>query len=263
MATNDTATTVRLTCTDGIARLHFDRPQSMNAMDMATAKAFLAGCQAIAADDSVRVVVLSGEGRGFGAGGDLAALRELGPDGTADLIDHMNQGVRILASLESPVLASLHGLVAGGSLSLAINCDLAIAAEGTRFNMAYANVAACCDVGGSWALPRIVGLRRAMELALLSETFDAAEALRLGLVNRVVPADRLGEETQALAHRLAQGPRFSLGRIKRQMRASLDNDLDTQLDLEREFFRACARTEDFREALDAFQAKRKPVFRGA
>lgn len=263
MTTNHTATTVRLACAEGIARLHFDRPQSMNALDMPTAKAFLAACQALAADDSVRVVVLSGEGRGFGAGGDLTALRELGPDGTAELIDHMNQGLRLLAAMDAPVLASLHGLVAGGSLSLAIACDLALAAEGTRFNMAYANVGACCDVGGSWALPRIVGLRRALELALLSETFDAAEALRLGLVNRVVPADRLEEETQTLARRLAQGPTFALGRIKRQMRASFDNDLDTQLDLERESFRACARTDDFREALDAFQAKRKPVFRGA
>ena len=124
------------------------------------------------------------------------------------------------------------------------------------------NVAASCDVSGSWHLPRLVGLRNAMAIALLGDTFDAAEALRLGLVNRVVPAIALEEETDALARRLASGPTLAIGRMKRLLRQSLDNDLGTQLDMERDNFRASTATEDFSEALDAFFSKRAPHFNG-
>jgi 2-(1,2-epoxy-1,2-dihydrophenyl)acetyl-CoA isomerase len=137
-----------------------------------------------------------------------------------------------------------------------------VAAEGTRFNLAYANVAASCDVSGSWSLPRMVGLRRAMEIALLSQTFDAAEALRLGIVNRVVPGERLVEETLAMAHKLAAGPTLAYGRMKRLMRSSLDHDFATHLDAERDGFKASARTEDFQEAIAAFFGKRPAVFTG-
>ena len=130
------------------------------------------------------------------------------------------------------------------------------------FNLAYANVAASCDVSASWSLPRLVGLRNALQMALLSDTFDAQEALRLGLVNRVVPAEALEAEVSALANRLAQGPTLAYGKLKRLMRESFQNTLEAQLEAERTQFMASAQTADFKEALDAFLSKRKPNFKG-
>lgn len=246
----------------GIARLTLNRPEALNALSLDTAERFAAQCDAIERDASVRVVVLRGAGKAFGVGGDVSALVGADADFIARLIEAMHQGVRVLARIDAPVIAGLHGAVAGGSLSLAAACDLAIAAEGTRFNLAYTHLGANCDVGGSWSLPRLIGLRRAMQVALLSDTFDAAEALRIGLVNQVVPADQLDAAVDALAQRLAQGPTLAYGRMKRLMRQSFDNDLATQLDAEREHFKASSHTEDFAEGTAAFMAKRKPQFRG-
>lgn len=246
----------------GVTTLSLNRPAALNALDIPTAHAFLAVCQSLATDPQLRVVVLRGEGKGFGAGGDVAAL-QADPTATAhELITCLHEAVLLLTRLDAPVLASLHGVVAGGSLSLAMACDLAIVADGTRFNLAYANLGASCDLSGSWHLPRLVGLRNAMQIALLSDTFDAAEALRLGLVNRVVPDAQLQDETQALAQRLAAGPTRAYGHIKRLLRQSLDHDLPTQLDAERDAFKACTQTADFVEGVDAFRARRRPVFSG-
>ncbi|MES2423208.1 MAG: enoyl-CoA hydratase-related protein [Pseudomonadota bacterium] len=259
---NPDSSPVLLTRNGAVAQIQFNRPQQLNTLDVATAQAFLAVCQTVQADSSVRAVVISGAGRGFGAGGDLASFKT-DPSATAvAVIEPMHAAIKILTSLDAPVIASLHGVVAGGSLSLAMACDLAIAAEGTKFNLAYANVAANCDVSGSWHLPRLVGLRNAMQIALLCDTFLADEALRLGLVNRVVPADQLAAETEKLAQRLANGPTLALGKLKKLLRASLNNDLATQLDLERDAFRASTATRDFGEALDAFFNKRPPLFEG-
>lgn len=209
-----------------------NRPAALNALDVPTARAFLAACQSLASDPELRVVVLRGEGKGFGAGGDVAAL-QADPTATAhELIACLHEAVLLLTRLDAPVLASLHGVVAGGSLSLAMACDLAIAAESMRFNLAYANLGASCDLSGFWHLPRLVGLRNAMQIALLSDTFDAAEALRLGLVNRVVPDAQLHVETLALARRLAAGPTCAYGHIKRLLRQSHNELLnDKALDL--------------------------------
>lgn len=246
----------------GQAYLSFNRPVAMNALNVETAHAFLAACQSLRDDPDLRVLVIRGEGKAFGVGGDLSELQQGSGVAPADLINPLHEGVKLLAALNAPVIASVHGVVAGGSLSLSMACDLVIAAEGTRFNLAYANVATNCDVSGSWHLPRLVGLRNAMQIALLSDTFDAAEALRLGLVNRVVPADRLAEETQALAARLAAGPTLAYGRMKRLLRQSFESDLASQLDAERDNFKASSETADFKEGLSAFFARRKPVFAG-
>jgi 2-(1,2-epoxy-1,2-dihydrophenyl)acetyl-CoA isomerase len=246
----------------GVAVLSFERPEAMNALDVPTAEAFHAGCRAIAADAGVRAVVVRGAGRSFGAGGDLAAMRGDAANVADRLIENLHGGLLVLASIDAPVIAALHGAVAGGSLSLALGCDLAIAAEGTKFNLAYGRIGASCDGSSSWHLPRLVGLRKAMEIALLSEPFDAAEALRLGIVNRVVPAADLQAEALALAQRLAAGPTLAYGRMKRLLRASFERDLAGQLDAEREAFVAGTRTHDFAEGLAAFFARRPAVFEG-
>ncbi|WP_038212937.1 enoyl-CoA hydratase/isomerase family protein [Xenophilus azovorans] len=253
---------VLLALEGGVATLAFNRPQALNALDIPTAAAFLAACRSLASLDAVRAVVVRGEGRAFGAGGDLTALRTDPAATAAQLIENMHQGIRLLAAMNAPVIASVHGTVAGGSLSLMLACDLAIAADGTRFNLAYANVAASCDVSGSWSLPRVVGLRRAMQIALLSESFDAAQALQFGLVNSVVPADRLAGETAALAGRLASGPTLAYGRMKRLLRQSFEHGFEAQLDAERDAFVASTGTQDFGEALAAFSGKRPPRFQG-
>lgn len=256
------STPVLLNLEGGIATISFNRPEAMNALDVPTGHALLAICRELQVDATVRVVVLRGNGRAFGVGGDLAALQHNAAATAEELITCAHEAVQILAALNAPVIASLHGAVAGGSLSLSLACDLAISADTTRFNLAYANIGASCDVSGSWNLPRLVGLRNAMQIALLSDTFDAAEALRLGLVNRVVPAAELEAATQAMAQRLAAGPTLAYGRMKRLLRQSFDHTLPEQLDAERENFKASAQTADFKGAVNAFLAKQPPVFDG-
>ncbi|WP_332673191.1 enoyl-CoA hydratase/isomerase family protein [Aromatoleum sp.] len=245
-----------------IAHLRFNRPQSLNAVDSAMASAFLAACKSIAADPGVRVVVISGEGRAFMAGGDIAQFRDDAASIPETLIGPLHQAVRILTMLPVPVVASLQGAVAGAGMSLALACDLAVAADNTRFNFAYVNLGTSCDLGASWSLPRLVGLRRALEIALLSDPIDAAEALHLGLVNRVVPAEALADETLKLARRLAATAPTGQAMLKRLMRDSFSHDLPEQLVAEQLAFAKCAATKDFGEAVSAFLEKRRPVFTG-
>lgn len=245
-----------------IARVTFNRPSVLNAIDAPMAQLFLETCKTIASDPLVRVVVLRGAGRSFVAGGDLKSFTRDPSSVAPTLIDPLHEALVLLSELSAPVIASLHGPVAGAGFSLALACDLAIAAEGTRFNLAYLNVGTSCDVGASWSLPRIVGLRKAMELALLNPMVDAAEALRLGIVNWVVPADDLQQKTDELALRLANGPPIATGHFKRLLRKSATQDLPQQLRAEREAFNACSATADFSEALSAFFEKRPARYEG-
>ncbi|ART56550.1 enoyl-CoA hydratase [Acidovorax carolinensis] len=245
-----------------IATLRFNRPGALNAIDVPMATALLAAVRAIASDDGVRCVVLRGAGKGFMAGGDLATLRADPVQGAKDLLTPLNEAVALLAQLNAPVVAQVHGVAAGAGLSLMLQADFVLAAEGTRFNLAYINLGTSCDVGASWALPRLVGLRRALEIAMLGDTYTAQDAERLGLVNRVVPAAELDAAVQQLAQRLASGPTQAYGHMRRLMRASFDHDLPTQLAAEGEAFVACARSADLPEGIEAFHAKRPAVFQG-
>ncbi|MGQ9367842.1 enoyl-CoA hydratase/isomerase family protein [Azospirillum sp. ST 5-10] len=248
-----------------VAWLRLNRPQVLNAIDEETAHAFLEACHAVAGDPAVRAVVIAGQGRAFMAGGDLARFRA-DPDRAAEtagaIIGPLHTALEVLAALPAPVLASVHGAVAGAGMSVALAADLCIAADDARFTLAYARIGATPDGSGTYWLPRLVGLRKAMELALLAETIDAAEALRLGLVNRVVAAAALEAETRALAERLASGPTAAFGRIKRLLHRSATASLADQLAAEEESFRASAATDDFREGVGAFFDKRSPTFHG-
>lgn len=245
-----------------VARITFNRPMALNAIDAATAEAFLKACEQVSRDAEVRVVVLDGAGRSFVAGGDLKAFQQDAAGVPRALIDPMHAGLKLLVQSPAPLLASLHGAVAGAGLSLALACDLAIAAQDTRFNMAYLNVGVSSDLGGSWTLPRAVGPRKAMEIALLNPTLDATEAQRMGLVNWVVPLEELHDRTGAIAARLADGPPLATGNMKRLLRESADRGFDAQLDAERAAFGECVGTGDFREALAAFFEKRPARYRG-
>jgi 2-(1,2-epoxy-1,2-dihydrophenyl)acetyl-CoA isomerase len=239
-----------------VATICFNRPEALNALNVAMAEAFAGACRDLAADDSVRVVVLRGNGKAFMAGGDLQALRAHPADTVNALIPPVHEAVRLVAAMPKPVLASVHGAAAGAGMSVVLGVDLAIAASGTRFNFAYSDIGTSCDGGMSWALPRLVGLRKAMEIAMLSETLDADQALSLGLLNKVVAPDSLAEATMAVAQRLASRETSSMVHLKQLLRASMNQTLGDQLDAEHAAFLDCAQRPGFTAAIDNFFSQR-------
>lgn len=248
-----------------VAHIRFNRPHVLNALNAECAYALLAACKSVAADRDNRVIVLSGEGRAFMSGGDIGSFsKSMSANGGffRELIGVFHEALEILATLPRPVIASLNGAVAGAGLSVAMITDLAIAADDAKFTLAYSRLGTSPDGSSSWSLPRLVGLRKAMEIALLSDVFDAAEAQRIGIVNKVVPAASLVEETDKLAHRLAEGPTFAYGQIKLLMRQSHLNSLHDQLAKEGDAFVNCSLTKDFAEGVAAFVGKRTPEFSG-
>jgi 2-(1,2-epoxy-1,2-dihydrophenyl)acetyl-CoA isomerase len=259
---NDLSRTVAFQIDGSIARIRFNRPAVLNAIDSPMAHEFLAACQDIRGNPQVRVVVLEGSGRAFMSGGDIRQFHRDAASVATTIIEPLHAAITLLVQLQAPVLASVHGVVAGAGLSLALACDLAIASDDARFCLAYSNVGTSFDGSASWSLPRIIGLRKSMELALLNSTLDAAEALRLGLVNRVVPAAALATETEALTQRLAAGPPIAYGKMKMLLRNSSTSSFKQQLDAERDAFAQCASTEDFGEAIKAYSEKRPAHYRG-
>jgi 2-(1,2-epoxy-1,2-dihydrophenyl)acetyl-CoA isomerase len=257
---------VRLEREGNVARIIFARPDILNAIDGTFAEALLRICKTLHSDRSFRVITISGDGRAFMAGGDVGALRDptVGiSERVLRVIDPLHKALSILADIDKPVLAVVHGAVAGAGVSIMLAADLAIAADNTVFTLAYSRLGTSLDGGASWMLPRVVGLRKALELALLSETIDANEAYRLALVNRVVPLANLQNEAEALARRLADGPTFAYGRIKGLLGKSFASSLTDQLRDETQAFLACAATSDFDEGTKAFLEKRSPRFSGS
>ncbi|WID96470.1 enoyl-CoA hydratase-related protein [Bosea vestrisii] len=254
---------VLLTIEQAVATVTLNRPRVLNAIDPHMARSLADAIERIAQDGTARVLLLRGEGRAFCAGGDVARFAVEDPAAAVEaIIDPFHAALRALDALKLPTLAAVQGPVAGAGFSLALACDLCIAADDAVFTMAYSRIGASPDGSATYRLPRLVGARKALELALLAEPVDAAGALALGLVNRVVPAASLQSEAASLARRLAQGPTAAYARIKHLVGRSLGNDLSAQLDLEREAFLAGTRTADFREGAQAFLAKRSPQFEG-
>lgn len=249
-----------------VAEIRFNRPEALNALDLSLAHALSAAVDRVIADAAVRVVVLSGEGRAFMAGGDLNHFRTAGrserPERSRELIGPASDALARLTESRLPTIACVNGAAAGAGMSIALMTDLAIAADDAKFNLSYVKVGANPDCGGSFALVRLVGLRRAMEIALLSDTLDAQAALSLGLVNRVVPAGELREAGLAMARRLADGAPLALASTKALLRRASGGWLREQLDAECEGFARLSGTDDFDEALEAFFTKRKPTFAG-
>src|SRR5499433_2774577 len=211
---------------DGVAMLTLNRPDRLNALSPAMLDALLEALPRLAADASVGVVVLTGAGRGFCAGGDVKAMAE-GREFAESGLEEKTHGLRskmevsrLLHEIPKPTIAMVRGAAAGAGLSMALACDLRVAGESAKFATAFARVGYSGDFGGSWFLTQLVGTAKARELYYTAELIDAAQALALGLVNRVVPDARLEEETQALAGKLARGPRVALRYMKRNMNAA-------------------------------------------
>lgn len=246
----------------GVSTLTFSRPEALNAINVPMALALRDAVRQLTQDASVRCIVLRGQGRAFMAGGDLATLQANPVQGAQDLLGPLNEVVELLAAGNAPVIAQVHGAAAGAGLSVMLQADFVLAAEGTQLNMAYIKLGASCDVGASWALPRLVGLRHALEIALLSEPLNTEQALRMGLINRVLPAADLDADVQQLAKQLASGPTQAYGHMRRLMRNSWQRTLPQQLEAEAQAFVQCAKTEDFSRGLSAFFAKQPASFIG-
>ncbi len=250
-----------------VATVTLDRPSRMNAFDAPTVKALRERLVEAALDRGVRAVVLAGAGRAFCAGGDLAAVLALNPsspgDAFHDLAAWFHQCIVEIRTMEKPVIAAIGGPAAGGGFSLALACDLRVMGESAFLQQAYTSNGLSIDGGGSWTLPRMVGLSRALEIAWLDERIPAARALELGLATKVVPDDRVLAEAHALAARIAARAIRSTSLVKRLMNAAFDTPLESHLELERRFLAQAANSAEGREGLAAFSAKRAPSFEKA
>jgi 2-(1,2-epoxy-1,2-dihydrophenyl)acetyl-CoA isomerase len=250
-----------------VARVTLNRPEVLNALDPAMADGLLAAFERIEADPAIRVVVLAGAGPGFMAGGDIREFHgamHLSPAVKrahfGRFIHRVHPIILMMRRLPQPIIAAVHGAVAGIGMSLMMASDLAIASEDARFTLAYCHIGTSPDGASTFFLPRHVGSKKAMEIALLGERFDAAAALRLGLVNDVVPVEALGARVEALAVRLVGGPAAAYAETKRLLNGSPGAALETQLQAELEAFARCASTPDFAEGVAAFIERRPAKF---
>lgn len=262
------ANEVALKIVDGIAQVMLDRPDKLNALTTAGFLELTAAVAQVARDEAVAAVVVSGAGRAFCAGGDVAGMAtdseftESTLEGRAQTLRAAMECARILHEMPKPAIAMVRGAVAGAGLSIALACDLRIASDNARFITAFREVAYSGDFGGSYFLTQIVGAAKAKELYFLSEQLDAAAALQLGLVNRVVVDAELNDAAHALAASLAAGPRLAYQYMKRNLNAAETQSLAEVMDLEAWHHIRCGMTEDHLEGARAFVEKRKPVFRG-
>jgi 2-(1,2-epoxy-1,2-dihydrophenyl)acetyl-CoA isomerase len=246
----------------GVLTLTLNRPEVLNGLTDDVLDAIRAGCRQAASDDAIRVVVITGAGRGFCSGQDLRAGAESGDiDIRGHLRDHYVPMIKAMRELEKPVIASVNGVAAGAGMSLALAADFRIAGESARFIQAFVRIGLVPDAGSSYFLPRLVGTAKALELAMLGETVDLSEALRLGLVTKVVPDSELARATAEMAARFSRGPR-SMGLIKQLFLNSHDSTLDKQLQREEEAQALAAESNDFRAGVEGFITKHTPEFTG-
>jgi 2-(1,2-epoxy-1,2-dihydrophenyl)acetyl-CoA isomerase len=251
---------------DNVATLTMNRPEALNAINLQLGEELMDAVTRCRADSNVRAVVVKGAGRAFCAGGDLKAFTSfLQGDpvvGFRTFMARLHAGIVEVRHMEKPVIAQVHGVAAGAGMSLALACDLTVAAESSQFVIAYSRVGLTPDGSSTYVIPRLVGPKKALEIFYTGDPIPAPEAQRLGLINRVIPDADLEKETRALARRLAQGPTLALGRAKELVYRSLGETLETQLEHERDFIALSAITEDFMEGIQAFIQKREPQFRG-
>ena len=248
----------------GVAVLTLNRPDRLNALSEDMLRALCDALTRLNSDKQIGAIILTGAGRGFCAGGDVKRMAS-----TEQTMEERQEGlrwrhdsVRLLRTIGKVVIAAVNGPVAGAGLGIALACDLRIAARSARFRTAFAAVGFSGDFGGSWSLTRLVGTAKAREMYYLNTPVDADEALRLGLVGRVVDDEQLMTEAHAMARQIAAGPRVAFAYMKRNLHAAETEPLQTVLDMEALGQARTGTTEDHREAAQAFVEKRVPLFRG-
>lgn len=256
--------TVRVDREGAVATITLDRPRSNNSVDLATAEALRAAAVDLVADDDVRCIVTTGVGATFNTGADLSVLDgDATDEGTIrSLADRLHAYVSELARAPKPVVCGVNGVVAGGGIGPSMCGDVVLAAESARWEFAYPRVGLSADGGSSYFLPRLVGLRRAQEIAFRDEPVGAAEAAEIGLATEVVPDDAFDDRLAEEARRLADGPTRAYAQTRALLRTSFDRGLDEQLAAEAERIASLTRTDDFAEGVEAFFARRDPDFRG-
>ncbi|WP_093837294.1 enoyl-CoA hydratase-related protein [Streptomyces aidingensis] len=267
--------TVRYEVTESLAAITLNRPDAMNALDVRTKEALRDALHRAADDPGVRAVLLTGAGRAFCVGQDLKehtahlAERSAGEGGEAagdgalsTVAEHYNPITRAIAAMPKPVVAAVNGAAAGAGMGFALAADYRVVSERAKFTTAFAGVALSTDSGLAWTLPRFVGPGRAADLLLFPRTIDAREAERLGIAQRVVPAEELAETAAGVARALAAGPTLAYASIKRALAFAASHTLEETLELEAGLQLRAGASEDHRAAVAAFVAKQAPVFRG-
>jgi 2-(1,2-epoxy-1,2-dihydrophenyl)acetyl-CoA isomerase len=250
-----------------VAQITLNRPDSLNALTPQMGSALSDAFRTLAGDREVKAIVVTGSGRAFSSGGDIGFMKTVFDRGGSfevfePLVGAGPDVLRAIWECEAPILAAVNGAAAGGGMSLALACDIRWASEKARFGQSFVRIGLHPDWGALFTLPRLVGPARALELMWTGDLVDAAEALRSGLVTRVLPGEDLLRETAAFARRLASGPAVAIAEIKRSMRAALGYTLDQALARELEAQERCWGTRDAREGITAFLEKREPRFEG-
>lgn len=248
---------------EGVGTVTLNRPDRLNTLTIPTVGHLVDALAEMAATDDVRVVVLAGNGRRFCAGADQAEMVERDPQAWEPIVRRYLDPVRAIVAMDKPVIAALHGDAVGGGLGLALACDFRIATEGIRMGAPFTPIGlAGCDMSAGWFLPRLVGLGTATDLMFTGRLVEAAEALGIGLVHRVVPPEKFEGEVSALARQLAAGPPIAHRWTKRAIHRSLGVDMDAEFEFEIFAQVQCIQSEDHREGVRAFKEKRSPVFLG-
>jgi len=261
----DGATELRYEAKDRIATITLNRPDKLNAFTGSMIDGWARALGEAQADPDVNVVVVTGAGRAFCAGGDVARMGQGDPtplDHKNQLWENIHRVPKTLEAMDKPVIAMVNGLAVGAGMGMALMCDVRVASDAARFSTGYVRVGLVPGDGDTYFLPRLVGTAKALELLWTADFIDAHEAERLGIVNRIVPADRLAEDTYALARRIADGPQVPIRMIKRLVYQSMRLDLRTHLDLVSSHMAVVRQTDDHKEGVRAFAEKREPKFRG-
>ncbi len=253
---------IRLQKGAGVAVVTLDRPEQLNAITLPMAYALAGACDEIERDEGVKVVIITGAGRGFCAGLDVAAFEEIKAMSQPELGELMRRLALSLYNLSRPVIAAINGAAAGAGMSLALLCDVRIASEKAWFSSGYLRMGIIPDLGFTYFLPRIVGPARALELMITNERVSAAEAGRLGIVSRVVAGDELIPAAMELAETVVKGPSVAIGLLKQVVRRGIHNSLEEQLEFECVADYRCFQTADHEEGTRAFREKRPPQFQG-
>lgn len=259
-------TCIKLSVDAGVATLTLARPDRLNAFNAVMHAELRVALDAVEADDSVRCLVLTGEGRGFSSGQDLSEERLAGPDGKVDvglrLERDYNPLVRRLYEFPKVTIAALNGPAVGAAANIALACDIVLAARSAYLQEAFSRIALVPDAGGTWFLPRIIGQKRALALMLTADAITAEDLLAMGLVYKIFDDSQFRAEVASFAQRLALGPTGTYRLIKETLRASLENDLAGQLSAEAQAQRQAGTSRDFHEGVAAFKEKRSPRFEG-